>query len=38
LFPVHLVATSNIAFDGGAQLQYDPDNAYRDAYRHIWQR
>jgi len=38
LFPVHLVTTSNIAFDGGTQLQYDPDNGYRDVYRRIWQR
>jgi len=38
LFPVHLVTTANIAFDGGALLQYDPDNAYRDVYRRIWQR
>lgn len=38
LFPVHLVTTANIAFDGGSLLQYDPDNAYRDVYRRIWQR
>jgi len=37
LFPVHLVTTSNIAFDGGPQLQYDPDNSYRDIYKGIWQ-
>jgi len=37
LFPVHLVTTSNIAFDGGTQLEYDPDNDYRNIYRRIWQ-
>lgn len=36
--PVHLVTTKNIAFDGGARFQYDPDNAYRDVYRRIWKR
>jgi ribose transport system substrate-binding protein len=36
--PVHLVTTENIAFDGGARFQYDPDNAYRDVYRRIWKR
>jgi len=38
LFPVHLVTITNIGFDGGPQLHYDPDNAYRNAYRRIWQR
>jgi len=38
LFPVHLVTIANIAFDGGLQLHYDPDNAYRTVYRRIWQR
>jgi ribose transport system substrate-binding protein len=36
--PVHLVTPGNVAFDGGAQLRYDPDNGYRDMYRRIWQR
>jgi ribose transport system substrate-binding protein len=36
--PVHLVDASNIGFDGGARLRYDPDNGYRDAYRRIWKR
>jgi ribose transport system substrate-binding protein len=36
--PVHLVTAKNIAFDGGAQMQYDPDNGYRDVYRRIWKR
>ncbi|MDO9598550.1 MAG: substrate-binding domain-containing protein [Azoarcus sp.] len=36
--PPHLVTSSNIAFDGGARFQYDPDNAYRDIYRQIWKR
>lgn len=36
--PVHLVTGDNIAFDGGAQHLYDPDNGYRTIYRRIWQR
>ncbi len=36
--PVHLVTSENIAFDGGPRFQYDPDNGYRDIYRHIWKR
>lgn len=36
--PVHLVTADNIAFDGGAQYQYDPDNGYRAVYRRIWKR
>jgi ribose transport system substrate-binding protein len=36
--PVHLVTAKNIAFDGGSQMQYDPDNGYRDIYRRIWKR
>jgi ribose transport system substrate-binding protein len=36
--PVHLVTPGNIAFDGGKQMQYDPDNGYRDRYRRIWKR
>ncbi|MES2974457.1 MAG: substrate-binding domain-containing protein [Pseudomonadota bacterium] len=36
--PVHLVTPENIAFDGGAQRQYDPDNGYRAAYKRIWKR
>jgi ribose transport system substrate-binding protein len=36
--PVHLVMKNNVAFDGGAQMKYDPDNGYRDIYRHIWKR
>jgi ribose transport system substrate-binding protein len=36
--PVHLSTLRNIAFDGGARHQYDPDNGYRDAYRRIWRR
>ncbi|AMP39982.1 MULTISPECIES: substrate-binding domain-containing protein [Ralstonia solanacearum species complex] len=34
--PVHLVNRENIGSDGGPQGQYDPDNGYRNAYRHIW--
>jgi ribose transport system substrate-binding protein len=36
--PVHLVTAENIAFDGGARLLYEPDNGYRQIYRHIWGR
>jgi ribose transport system substrate-binding protein len=36
--PVHLVTAGNIAFDGGPQRQYDPDNGYRDMYHRIWKR
>jgi ribose transport system substrate-binding protein len=35
--PVHLVTGTNIASDGGKENRYDPDNNYRDVYRHIWQ-
>jgi ribose transport system substrate-binding protein len=38
VFPVHLVTAENIEFDGGPYLQYDPDNGYREIYRHIWRR
>ena len=38
IVPVHLVTVDNIAFDGGAQRQYDPDNGYRNIYRRIWKR
>lgn len=38
IVPVHLVTSDNIAFDGGAQRQYDPDNGYRAVYRRIWKR
>jgi ribose transport system substrate-binding protein len=34
--PVHLVTSADIAFDGGKQNRYDPDNHYRDVYRRIW--
>ncbi len=34
--PVHLVTRKNIAFDGGPQMRYDPDNGYRDVYQRIW--
>ena len=36
--PAHLVTADNIAADGGQHLVFDPDNAYRDIYRSIWQR
>jgi ribose transport system substrate-binding protein len=34
--PVHLVTGSDIASDDGKNNRYDPDNHYRDVYRHIW--
>lgn len=34
--PIHLVNADNIAFDGGKKFQYDPDNKYREIYRHQW--
>jgi ribose transport system substrate-binding protein len=34
--PVHLVTAENIGFDGGRDLQYDPDNGYRAIYRRLW--
>ncbi|MBV1702491.1 MAG: substrate-binding domain-containing protein [Hyphomicrobiales bacterium] len=33
---VHLVTADNIAFDGGVNNLYDPDNQYRDHYKAIW--
>lgn len=36
IVPVHLVTPDNIAFDGGSQLRFDPDNGYREIYRQIW--
>ncbi|WP_298234976.1 substrate-binding domain-containing protein [uncultured Azohydromonas sp.] len=36
--PAHLVTPDNVAFDGGPQLRYDPDNGYREAYARIWKR
>jgi ribose transport system substrate-binding protein len=33
---VHLVTRSNIAYDGGPQNIFDPDNGYRDQYKKIW--
>ncbi len=36
--PVHLVTKDNIAFDGGPQMHFDPENGYRQAYRDIWKR
>ena len=34
--PAHLFTPANIAFDGGPENVYDPDNGYRDAYTKIW--
>ncbi|HEY0485528.1 MAG TPA: substrate-binding domain-containing protein [Mycobacteriales bacterium] len=33
---VHLVTKENIAFDGGKDNRYDPENGYRDQYKKIW--
>lgn len=38
IVPVHLVTPENVVYDGGMNLQYDPDNGYRDIYRRIWKR
>lgn len=38
VIPVHLVTAENIPYDGGSRMLYDPDNGYRDIYRHIWKR
>ncbi len=34
--PLHVVTRENIAFDGGDQNIFDPDNGYRQAYSAIW--
>lgn len=34
--PLHVVTKDNIAFDGGADNEFDPENGYRDAYAKIW--
>lgn len=34
--PVHLVTKENVAFDGGEQNLYDPQNGYKAAYKAIW--
>ncbi|MFO1142251.1 MAG: hypothetical protein U1E59_07660 [Amaricoccus sp.] len=33
---IHLVTADNIAFDGGPDNVFDPDNGYRDVYKKIW--
>ena len=33
---VHLVTNSNIAYDGGPQNIFDPDNGYQQQYKKIW--
>lgn len=33
---IHLVTTNNVAFDGGPNNVFDPDNGYRDHYKAIW--
>ena len=34
--PAHLVTKENVAFDGGENNLYDPQNGYKDAYKAIW--
>lgn len=34
--PLHVVTPENIAYDGGPNNSFDPDNGYRDAYKAIW--
>lgn len=34
--PAHLFTPTNIAYDGGPQNIYDPDNGYTEAYKKIW--
>ncbi len=36
--PVHLVVQQNIAFDGGPNNLYDPENGYKEAYKSIWSK
>lgn len=38
VIPPHLVTPSNIAYDGGIRMEFDPDNEYRKFYHHIWKR
>ena len=34
--PLHVVTQENIAFDGGDNNIFDPENGYRDQYAKIW--
>ena len=34
--PLHVVTPDNIAYDGGPDNRFDPDNGYRDEYKKIW--
>lgn len=34
--PAHLVIKENVAYDGGANNLYDPQNGYKEAYKAIW--
>lgn len=34
--PPHLFTPENIAYDGGPNNTYDPDNGYTDSYKKIW--
>ncbi|MBN9009823.1 MAG: substrate-binding domain-containing protein, partial [Rhizobiales bacterium] len=33
---IHIVTADNIAYDGGPDNVFDPDNGYRDVYKKIW--
>ena len=34
--PLHVVTPENIAYDGGPDNLFDPENGYRDEYKKIW--
>lgn len=34
--PLHVVTPDNIAYDGGPDNRFDPENGYRDEYKKIW--
>jgi ribose transport system substrate-binding protein len=36
--PVHLVTAETASGRASAAIPYDPDNGYRDIYRHIWRK
>jgi len=36
--PVYLVTSQNIAFHGGPQNTFEPNNGYRNEYKKIWNK
>jgi len=34
--PIYVVTKQNLAFHGGAQNSFEPDNGYQAAYKKIW--